>query len=59
MLSDKAKNELKRKIGLEKDCDFEINRKSKWIVEISLVDGLCLYAKFKFNCKKHSMERII
>jgi hypothetical protein len=59
MLSTAAKEELKKKVGFEGKCDFEINRKSKWVVEISLVDGLCLIAKFKFHCKEHTMERLV
>jgi hypothetical protein len=58
-LSNAAKSELKKFCNVKDDCDFEINQKSKWIIEISLVDGLCLLGKFKFDCRKGSMKRII
>ncbi len=59
MLSNKAKEELKRKANITEDVEFQIDRKSKWIVEISLVKGLALYAKFKFHCKNGTMDRVI
>jgi len=60
MLSEKAINRLKKLAGIENEnCETEINRKSKWVVEISFIDGLCLYAKFKFHCKNHTMERLV
>ncbi len=59
MLSDKAKGKLIEKVGCPKDVEFKIERKSKWIVIIKMVEGLCLYASFKFDCKNATMERII
>lgn len=59
MLNDKAKEILKKRAGVSGDIQFQINRKSKWIVEISLVKGLAVYAKFKFHCKNGTMERMI
>ena len=59
MLPERVKNRLKELAEVTEDCDFEINRKSKWVLEISLVKGLELFAKFKFNCKAQNFSRII
>jgi hypothetical protein len=59
VLNDRAKKILKKRAGVIEDVDFQINRKSKWIVEVSLIKGLVLYAKFKFHCKNGTMERVI
>ncbi len=59
MLSNKAKDILKKQACVSENVDFQINRKSKWVVEISLVKDLTLYAKYKFHCKNGTMVRMI
>jgi len=59
MLSNDAKKKLLEMVNYDGPCEFEIERTSKWVVTIKMVDGLCLIAKFKFNCQKHTMERVI
>ena len=58
MLSEKAKAKLMELSEVD-NCDFEYNRKSKWVIEISLVKKLCIFSKFKFNVRKGTMERML
>jgi|GEM_PF-3769826 len=58
-LSKAAKTKLKNSANISGDCEFIINRKSKWVVEVSLVRGLGILAKYKFHCKNMSCEKII
>jgi hypothetical protein len=58
MINETSKKILKEQAGYEGDCEFEINRKSKWIVEVSLVDGMSLIAKFKINARTGAFDKI-
>jgi hypothetical protein len=59
MLSTDAKKRLLEMVDYDGPCTFEIERKSKWTIVIKIVDGMCLIAAFKFNCKNHTMERTV
>lgn len=59
MLSEQSKVIFKAFADYEGDCEFEIERKSKWVLVIRLVNGLCLIAKFKINCRTGKFERLI
>ena len=59
MLSERVKDRLKELAGVTEDVDFEINRKSKWVLEIGLVKGLCIFAKFKINCRLRTVDRVL
>jgi len=59
MLSEEAKARLKKIAGVD-ECEFEYHRKSKWVVDISLTNGgLGLFARFKFNVRKGTMDRMV
>ena len=59
MLSEKAKAKLQEIAGVD-ECEFEYHRKSKWVVDISLTNGgFGLFARFKFNVRKGTMDRIV
>lgn len=59
MLSEKAKIALMDEANVTQPCKCEVIRRSKWVVHVKFVRGLCLLAEFKFNCRTRTKERVL
>jgi hypothetical protein len=59
MLSDRAKEALRAEANITDPCECKVTRTSKWGVQVDFARGLCLLARFKFNCRTRTKERVI
>lgn len=58
-LSPKAIEILKKKANISEDVDCEINRVSKYALDVLLYKGLCLHAKFRVNARTGEIKRLV
>jgi len=58
-LQDVTKEKLKKMLGVVDDVDFEIQRPSKFALDISLCKGLALYGKVRINARTGKIKRLV
>ena len=56
-LNEKTEALLKKDCNAPEDCQCQVRKTSKWQVEVTLVNGLCVYGKYKVNVRTRKLTQ--